>query len=175
MQLMERFYRGVAWLSNWAGRLVSYLMIVLVLNIVYDVFARYIFNAPTSWSFTFSYMTCTAIVSLGLAYVYHHNANVRVDLIYVHMPLKGRLVVDIGLTALVTFPLVFMLARVWALDAWHALLIGETATETTWYPPLFPIKAIITVGFSLLFLQSIATFLRDLVWWRKGGEQPWAS
>lgn len=175
MLLMERFYRGVGWLSESAGRLVSYLMILLVLNIVYDVFARYLFNSPTIWSFTLSYMTCTAIVSLGLAYVYYHNANVRVDLLYSHFPLKGRLLVDIGLTVLVTFPLVLMLTRVWALDAWHALLIGETATETTWYPPLFPIKAIITVGFGLLFLQSTATLVRDLVWWRQGGEQPWSS
>jgi TRAP-type mannitol/chloroaromatic compound transport system permease small subunit len=175
MALMERFYRGVGWLSEWSGRLVSYLMIPLVLNIVYDVFARYLFNAPTIWSFTLSYMLCTAIVSLGLAYVYYHNANVRVDLVYMHLPLKGKLVIDIGLTALVTFPLVLMLARVWALDAWHALLINELATETCWYPPLFPLKAIITIGFSLLFLQSVATLLRDLVWLRQGGEQPWLN
>ncbi len=174
MLLIERFYRWVGWLSDWTARLASYLLIILVLNIVYDVFARYVFTAPTIWSFTLSYMICTAIVSLSLAYVYHHNANVRVDLIYSHLPLRGRLAVDVGLTALVTFPLMFMLARVWAFDAWHSLIIGEVATETTWYPPLFPVKAAITVGFTLLFLQSIATFLRDLVWWRQGGEQPWS-
>jgi TRAP-type mannitol/chloroaromatic compound transport system permease small subunit len=174
MEVLRKFYEGVGWVSDRLGRAVSYLLILLVLNIVYDVFARYVFNAPTIWSFMLSCMTGTAIISLGMAHVYYHNANVRVDVIYSHLPLKARLIIDIVLTAVVLFPLVLMLTRVWALDAWHAFIINEISTETIWYPPLFPIKAIITTGFGLLFLQSVATFVRDLVWLRKGGEQPWS-
>jgi TRAP-type mannitol/chloroaromatic compound transport system permease small subunit len=173
MNALRKFYDGVCWVSEHTGRLVSFLMILLVLNIVYDVFARYLFNSPTNWSFMLSAMTGTAIISLGMAYVYRHNANVRVDIIYSHFPLRVRLLIDIGLTVIVFFPLTFMLTRVWALDLVHAIRIGEISTETIWYVPLWPIKTIITIGFGLLFIQGVATFIRDLLWLRRGGEKPW--
>jgi len=174
-EVLRKFYEGVSWISETSGRLVSYLLVLLVLNIVYDVFARFVFNAPTIWSYMLSCMTGTAIISLGMCYVLYHNANVRVDIFYARLPLKAKLIVDLVVTAFVFFPLTFMLTRVWAIDAWHSWVIKEISAETIWYPPLWPIKTIITIGFALLFLQGVAIFVRDLVWFRRGGERPWSG
>ena len=47
MRAIQKIYNCVSWVSERSGRIISFLLAVLVLNIVYDVFARYLFNAPT--------------------------------------------------------------------------------------------------------------------------------
>jgi len=173
MTVIEKIYNRIGMVSEWSGRTVRFLMIVLVLNIVYDVSARYIFNAPTVWSYGLSYMTGTAIIAMGMCYVYYHHANVRIDIIYSRLPPKGKLLIDICLTVVFFFPLVFMLTKVWAQDTWQAYVLKEVSSETIWYPPLWPIKLVVTIGFGLLLLQGIATFLKDVISLAKGGSEPW--
>ena len=173
MRAIQKIYNCVSWANERSGRIISFLLIILVLNIVYDVFARYVFNAPTIWSFGLSYMTGTAIIAMGMGYVYYHNANVKIDIVYSRLPPKGRLIVDICFAAFCFLPLVFMLTRVWAQDTWQAYVLQEVAGETIWYPLLWPIKLVVTIGFGLLFLQGVATFLKDILSLAKGGKEPW--
>jgi len=173
MTVIEKIYNRIGMISEWSGRTVRFLMIILVLNIVYDVSARYIFNAPTVWSYGLSYMTGTAIIAMGMCYVYYHHANVRIDIIYSRLPPKGKLLIDICLTVVFFFPLVFMLTKVWAQDTWQAYVLKEVSSETIWYPPLWPIKLVVTIGFGLLLLQGIGTFLKDVMSLAKGGSEPW--
>jgi len=173
MTVIEKIYNRIGMISEWSGRTVRFLMIILVLNIVYDVSARYIFNAPTVWSYGLSYMTGTAIIAMGMCYVYYHHANVRIDIIYSRLPPKGKLLIDICLTVVFFFPLVFMLTKVWAQDTWQAYVLKEVSSETIWYPPLWPIKLVVTIGFVLLLLQGIAIFLKDVISLAKGGSEPW--
>ena len=173
MTVIEKIYNRIGMISEWSGRTVRFLMIILVLNIVYDVSARYIFNAPTVWSFGLSYMTGTAIIAMGMCYVYYHHANVRIDVIYSRLPPKGKLMIDVALTIVFFFPLVVMLTKVWVQDTWQAYVLKEVSSETIWYPPLWPIKLVVTIGFVLLLLQGIATFLKDVISLAKGGSEPW--
>jgi len=173
MRVIQKLCDRIGIVSEWSGRIIGFLMIVLVLNIVYDVFARYVFNAPTIWSYGLSYMTGTAIIAMGMCYVYYHHANVTIDIIYSRLPLKGRLMIDVGLTLLCFFPLVLMLTKVWAQETWQSYVLKEVAGETIWYPPLWPIKLVVTVGFGLLFLQGLATFVHDVISLVKGGKEPW--
>ena len=173
MIVLRKIYDAIGQMSEQTGRAVSTLTVVLIVSIVYEVFSRYVFNAPTMWSYTVSYMVGATIIALGMCYVYYHNANVRVDVIYSRLPLKGKLLIDTVMTVVFFFPLVFMLTKVWGEDTWNAYVIREVPIQSIWYPPLWPFKLAITLGFALLFLQGIATFLRDLTSLIKGGREPW--
>ncbi|MBA7708593.1 hypothetical protein ES703_117495 [subsurface metagenome] len=116
MIVLRKIYDVIGLISERAGRAVSVLIVVLIVSIVYEVFCRYALNAPTMWSYTVSYMVGTTIIAIGMCYVYYHNANVRVDVIYSRLPLKGRLLIDTVLTVVFFFPLVFMLTKVWVED-----------------------------------------------------------
>ena len=171
MRVLKKIGDGIGVVSEWSGRIAMFLVIVLIVSIAYDVFARYLFNAPTIWSYTFSYMLGTAIIAIGLPYVYYHNANVRVDVIYSKLPLRGRLILDVVLTILLFFPMVFLLIKVFGEDLWQAYLCGEVATDSIWYPILWPFKLVITLGLVFLFLQGIATFIGNLQRLFKGGNE----
>jgi len=173
MRLIQKIYNGIGLVSEWSGRVVMFAVATLVVSICYDVFARYLFNAPTIWSYTLSYMLGTTIIALGMPYVYYHNANVRVDVIYSKLSPKGRLVLNVILTIFFFFPLIFMLTKVFGQDAWRAYVTHELATETVWYPPFWPFKLVVTLAFVLLFLQGITTFVKDVTSLAKGGNKPW--
>jgi TRAP-type mannitol/chloroaromatic compound transport system permease small subunit len=53
--------------------------------------------------------------------------------------------------------------------AWQSISIKE-GSGTPWNPPIYYIKAAFTISLSLLFLQGIAKFIRDLFLMAKGKE-----
>ena len=173
MSLVEKIYRGVGLVSGWSGRVASFLVVILVISITYDVFMRYALNAPTTWSYPLSYMLGGCVVVLGMPYVYYRNANVRIDVIYSRLPPKTKLALDICLSFLVFFPTVFVLVTIFGEDAWHAYVIKEVAIETIWYPILWPFKTLMALGLGLLFLQGITTLIKDIVSLTKGGTESW--
>ena len=173
MEVLRKFCEGVGRISVWTGYGVSFLLPALIISIVYEVIARYVFNAPTIWSFTVSFMMGTIIIALGMCYLHQERGNVRVDLFYNRFPRKLQLVLDISLTAVLFFPLTFMLTKVWLDDTIHAYVVGEVPITGIFYPLLWPMKALITAGFALLLLQGIANFVKDVASLAKGGKEPW--
>lgn len=173
MRVIKKIYDGIGLLSEWSGKVARWVVFVLILAITYEVVMRYVFNAPTIWVFDVSYMLYAVLCSLGFAYVYYHGGNVRVDIIYVRFSPKGKLIIDIVFTLIFFFPLYFMLTAIFAQDVWYAYQIKETTMRTFFYPLTWPYKTLIAVGFGLLCLQGIATFLKDVIALAKGGKQPW--
>jgi TRAP-type mannitol/chloroaromatic compound transport system permease small subunit len=63
--------------TDRTGILIAWLNIPLVLAVAYEVIARYLFNAPTIWSFDVSYMMYGTIFMLGAAFALHKGAHIR--------------------------------------------------------------------------------------------------
>ena len=173
MKFIQKISNGIGLLSEWAGRTVMWLLIALIVVIALDVFARYLFNMPSTWSFPISYMTGAILVALGLCYVHLHQGMVRVDVIYTRFSPKTKLLVDIVFAIVFLLPLAATLAILFGADTYNAYLTNEKACETTWYPIVWPYKAVVTIGFGLLFLQGIGTLLKDIAGLTKGGKEPW--
>lgn len=173
MKVIEKISKKIGLVSEWTGKTVMWLLVVLIIVIAVDVFLRYLFNKPTTWSFPIAYMTGGVLVALGLCYVHYHHGMVRVDVLYTRFSPKTKLLVDIVFTIIYLLPLAATIAILFGADTCNAYLTHETARETTWYPILWPYKAVVTIGFGLLFLQGIGTLLHDIAALTKGGKEPW--
>jgi TRAP-type mannitol/chloroaromatic compound transport system permease small subunit len=173
LRIIEKLYDRISWVSEWSVKAVSSLVALLIIVITFDVIMRYAFNAPTRWAFSLSYMLGGSITVMALASVYYHDANVRVDIFYSKFSPKGRLIIDLIFTTIFFFPLFFMLSQIFWQDALWSFSIQETAGESTWYPLLWPYKTILALGFSLVLLQGIAKFMKDILSLAKGGKEPW--
>ena len=159
--------------SERIAKIISWLVALLVISISYDVFMRYLFNAPTIWSYALSYMMGAALSALGLAYVHSVGGNVRVDIIYNKFSPKVKLIIDLFFTIIFLFPLYGFLAYNFGVNTWNAFVIKRYDINSIWYPVVWPYMTAITLGFALLFAQGVATFLRDLKTLMKGGKEPW--
>lgn len=159
---MRNIIRVVDSISDHTGRLISWACVALILVLVYEVTARYLFNSPTIWAHQLSCMVSASIAALGWAYTHRHHGHVRVDIFYTYLPPRGKAIIDVVFAFLLFFPLVITTAIVaadWMMSAWR---MGEVFTESYWYPPAGPVRTVMFLGLSLFVVQGAAKFVRDL-------------
>lgn len=163
MNILRRALTCIDSLSNWSVKLVKWLLVALILSITYDVAMRYLFSAPTKWSYDISYMLGGTVYVMGLAYVLLHRGNVRVDVFYKRFGPKTKLLVDLVFSLVFFFPLIIFLLKESIAQAWLSWVLKETSQIGWWMPPLYPFRTVLPVALSLLLLQGVATFARDLL------------
>jgi len=159
---MKRIARWIDTANDWVGRTSAVLVILLTLLICYQVFRRYVLKSPTIWEFeTCTYMYA-AFFMLGLGYTQMKRGHVAIDVFEQRFSPGMRAILSIIGTLFLFLP--FIAVLLWqsvdfAARSWE---MGEHSA-TSWAPPLYPIKAIMPVGFVLLALQGVADILRDII------------
>ena len=68
--------------SKAVGHAFSWCVLVLTASTCYEVFMRYVLNAPTVWAFDMSYMLYGALFIMSGAYALSRGSHVRGDFIY---------------------------------------------------------------------------------------------
>lgn len=173
VKYIKNICNSIGLVSQWSGRIWSFLVVFMILIITFDVTMRYIFNKPTQWAYDVSYMLLATFISMGFCFVMRHRNHVRVDVLYSHLSPRGKLIVDLLFTLIIFFPLFFKLTMVTFSDVLYALEVNEKTAVTYWYTPTAPYKLMVAIGLALFFLQGVATFLEDLASLIKGGKKPW--
>lgn len=147
--------------SLWVGRIVCWLTIPLLFSMVYEVFMRYVFVAPTMWAYDISRMLYGALFMLGAGYALSRGVHIRADFLYRNWTARTQGRVDTFLYVLFYFPglLVFLwMAMDYAGLAW---IRGERGMDTAWMPHMGPIKTALPVGVALLIMQGISETLKS--------------
>jgi len=160
MSVLNRILHIVDSISEWSGKIISFGIWPLMLMIVYDVMARYIFRAPTQWAgeaATLIFGVCW--VTAG-AYALLQGSHVKMEVFYARLSLKKRAILDV-----ITAPLFFGFIGIvmWQGAKFALISIGHMETSPSmWAPPIYPIKVFIPLGAFLLLLQGMAKLIRDL-------------
>ena len=150
------------WIGEWSGKLFAWLIIPLTGSLVYEVFARYLFNAPTIWAIEVTYQFYAAHFMLGATYTLYQGKHIRTDLIYDKYPVKWQGRVDAVLYLLLFFPgMILFLMAGWD-EAMHSWAIREVSEQTPWRPPLYPFKTVIPVAAVLLLIQGVSELLKSI-------------
>jgi TRAP-type mannitol/chloroaromatic compound transport system permease small subunit len=165
---MRRFLLFIDLLSAWVGKCFGWLILVLTLAISYEVFMRYVLNAPTVWAFDISYITYGALFLMAGAYTLSRNGHVRADVLYRLWPAKVQATVDLVLYLIFFFPGV--LAFIWAgyNFAKLSVMFKEMSIFSPAGIPVYPLKALIPVTGVFLLLQGIAETIRCILCIRQG-------
>lgn len=148
-------------IGEWSGRLFAWLVVPMVLGLCYEVFARYLFNAPTIWAYDVTYILYGSHFMLGAAYTLYKGQHIRTDMFYANFSVRWKGIVDAALYLLFFFPgmILFMLAG-WSetLQAWD---INERSDASPWRPIIYPFKAVVPVAGILLIIQGMSEFLKS--------------
>jgi len=155
-------------ISLWTGRVVAWITVPLMVVIVYEVLARYLFTAPTRWAYDISRMLYGAMFMLGAAYALSKGVHIRADFIYRRWPVKVQGWVDTLLYLICYFPTMGIFLFVSTEWAWISVSRGERGTDTAWMPLLGPLKSCVPIGISFLILQGISELLKSVHAARKG-------
>jgi len=170
MNILRLVLKKIDFLSEWSGKLISWLIVALIFALTYDVMMRYLFIRPTVWSYDISYMLGGTAMLMGMAYVTFHRAHVRVDIIYMRLSQKVKLIIDLVFTMVFFFPLFSILLQRSVSRAIWSFNCKEFSEVGFWRPPIYPFRWMIPVALSLLILAGVAWFIRDLYSLVKGKE-----
>lgn len=148
--------------SEWSGRVACWLCLALVLLLTFEVFMRYVLESPTIFSYEISMMIGVSIASLGLAYTHLHHGHVRVDVFWRLLSQRGKAISDI--IGFLIFFLPVIGALIWISADWAKWSIEtkEIMTKSYLYPPAWPVRIVMLIGFSLFLPQGIAQLIRDI-------------
>ncbi len=159
---MHSFLKFIDKTSETAGKLVAWLIIPLVLGLMYEVIARYVFNAPTIWAYDITYMIYGAHFMMGAAYLLYVRGYVRIDVLHRLLPPRWKGGIDACLFLALFFPVMVVLLVKGIDYAAFSWSLKETSTAGAWSPPLYPLKTVLPVAIFLLMLQGVAEFIRAL-------------
>ena len=158
---MRATLRVIDSISDWTAKVISWLAVALVLVLVFDVVERYVFGGATVWAYETGVMLGATIYVMGWAYVHRMREHIRVDVFYVHLPPRGRIIIDIIGTLLFFLPLLYVMIDTSIYYMVRAWRIDEVLAETFWYPPAGPFRTMVVVGLFLLAFQVLAHLIRD--------------
>lgn len=148
-------------LSTAAQRISMVMVLALTAVMIFEVVARYAFNAPTIWAADLSYMLNGAMFMLASAFALKERGHVRIDFMVsgLSRAWQDRLFGALLLGLFV--PAVTMIGWVAAGRAWKSFVTGETEPVSIWQPVIWPFHLAIAVGLWALTLQALAEGVRS--------------
>lgn len=139
--------------ASWLGGVLSLILVgLIVLQVTFGVFVRYVLRLSFSGSMEIPCFMLLVISSFAFAYVLMIGGHIRIDSVYGRLPLGPRRFIAI-INAFIF--LVFSSFALWAsLDyALDCLRMGLHSNETGVF--LFPVVLLIPIGFFMLCLQAV--------------------
>jgi TRAP-type mannitol/chloroaromatic compound transport system permease small subunit len=163
-----RTVRMIDKFTDTTGTWIAWLNVPLVAVVAYEVFARYVFHAPTIWSFDLTYMFYGTIFMLGAAFALHKGAHIRTDFFYEKWSAKTKGMVDATSYIVFFFPSILMLLWISGGEAWYAFDIKETSEQTPWRPILWPYKSVVPLTCVFLLIQGVSELIKSFYAARTG-------
>jgi TRAP-type mannitol/chloroaromatic compound transport system permease small subunit len=180
--LLQQIVYFINTISEWTGRLIAWLILLMVLIIVYQASMVALFSIGSVALQELQWHLFALVFLLGAAYTLKHEDHVRIDLIYQSHWLtdQHRAWINFlgGIFLLIPFCLLVIIAS-WPFvsaainytlffnDSWPFISItihyAEGSPDPGGLPYRFLLKAAIPIGFSLLMLQGLANSLASLL------------
>jgi TRAP-type mannitol/chloroaromatic compound transport system permease small subunit len=165
---MQKLLLSIDKISTWIGQFFSWLIVALTLMISWEVFSRYVLDAPHPWAFDVMSMMYGSLFMMAGAYTLSKNGHVRGDVLYGFFPPRLQAWLDLVLYIVFFIPGVVALAYAgygFAAESWA---INEHSNITADGPPVYPFKTILPIAGAFLLAQGLVEIVRCIVCIRQG-------
>ena len=163
-----KFVHAIEGLSLWVGRAFGWCILILTLSVSYEVFVRYVLNAPTVWAFDMMIQMYGALFLMCGAYALAQDTHVRADVIYRLFPVRVQAGLDFVLYFLFFFPGIIALVVFGyeiASDSWRYKEVSFNSPASI---QIYFFKSLIPLAGGLLMIQGAAELVRCVMAMRSG-------
>lgn len=161
MQTLLLLSRVIDAISRKLGQLSDYLVLFCALISAGNAIVRYFFSYSSNAWLEIQWYMFAGIVLLGASYTLKLNEHVRVDLVYGWVSDRTRLWIDI-------IGIIFFLLPVtlyFAVACWpffYSSFVGGEISPNASGLIRWPVKLLLVIGFSFLFLQGISELIKRI-------------
>ena len=147
---------------NAIGYLTGILLILMILNVAYDVVMRYAFHNSSIGMQEVEWHLFAVIILYGTGYALRHNAHVRVDFLYDRFHFKTKALINIFGTLLFLIPLALLIiygSYEFVMDAYTT---NEISEDPGGLPYRWMIKAQIPLAFIFLLFCAVNYIISNI-------------
>jgi TRAP-type mannitol/chloroaromatic compound transport system permease small subunit len=144
--------------NRWVFNTTLWLMAIVVPVMLYEVVARYLFNAPTVWGMELAVLLFGPYFLLGGPYLLHLRGHVTLDLVHQRLNVTWKRRLD-----LLNYPIIIVFCAILLYFSVPSALSAFSYRETSfsaWNPPIWPVKAAVPLALVLMLLQALAEYVR---------------
>lgn len=148
-------------ISDVAGTIAKWLVLLACLISAGNAIVRYLFSYSSNGLLEIQWYMFGGIVLLGAAQTLRLNEHVRVDLLYSNVSDRTRLWIDVvGFTIFLLPVMAYLTYLTWPFfyNSFRSQEVSMNAGGLI----LWPAKALLPVGFFLLFIQGIAELVKRI-------------
>ncbi len=156
---IKAYVRYVDATNRVVGLFAMYLIFGMLGILFYSTISKNFFE-PSLWTLEMAQFVMVAYYLLGGGYSMQVHSHVRVDLLYDRWSDRTKAVVDAVTILFLLFYLALLLFGGIS-STRYALQYGEES-YSAWAPYMAPIKITMCIGITLMILQVVATFFKDL-------------
>lgn len=165
---MQKMLLLVDKVSTWLGQIFAWSIVLLTLLISWEVFSRYVLNAPHAWTFDVMLMFYGTLFMMAGAYTLSKNGHVRGDVLYGFFPPRVQATLDLILYIIFFIPGVVALAWAGYIYAGESWAIKEHSSIMADGPPIYPFKTIIPIAGFILLAQGVVEIIRCAICIKQG-------
>lgn len=165
---MQKLLLFIDKVSTFVGHTFSWLIVGLTLLISWEVFSRYVLDAPHAWAFDGMIMLYGTLFMMSGAYTLSKNGHVRGDVLYGFFQPRTQATLDLILYFLFFIPGVVALTYAGYFYAAESWAINEHSNITADGPPIYPFKTVIPLAGLFLLAQGVVEIVRCIVCIRQG-------
>jgi len=157
---LARVARALDAACRFCGMAVAWLIVPMVMSLVWEVTARYLFNAPTTWAYDMTFMLYGTFFMVGSAWTLQRGGHIRTDSFYANWTPRTRARVDLACYLIFFFPALAIFAWLGWEYFWKSFQQNERIVTSPWMPIVWPFKFMIPAAAALLLLQGVSECIK---------------
>ena len=160
--MLVKFAQFYDRISDLIGYISGGLMILMMINVFYDVINRYLFKSGSIALQEMEWHLFSVMFLLGITYALKEDGHVRVDLIYDTLSKKKQAIINIVGTVIFLIPFSLLIAFGSIDFVAESYNIGEISGDPGGLTRRWIIKAAIPFAFFLLSMSSIGFVIKNI-------------
>lgn len=156
MQAILYFLRTMHRILSSISYFTAFILGLLVVLIVYDATARYLFSAGSTALQELEWHFFDVVILLSIAYTFEHNSHVRVDILYDKFSLKTQAVIDIVAIVFFILPLSGLIIYIGFDFVQMSFVQDEASSDPGGLAHRWIVKSLMPLAFVLLALQALS-------------------
>ncbi len=151
---------------KYLGALTAFTVAILVLLVVYDATARYLFSTGSIALQELEWHLFDIIILLGIAYTLRENSHVRVDIFYANYSPKRKALVNLISSVFFILPFSMLIIYVGVGFVEMSYIQNEASSNPGGLEYRYLVKALLPLAFIFLSLQALKDSVTNYKLWR---------
>lgn len=167
---MDKIEKFIITTVDIMGKIISFLMLLLVLNVTFDVMMRYLFHNSSVGMQEMEWHLFSIIFLFGISIALKDEGHVRVDFLYECFSPRKKAMINIFGTIFFLMPLALLILFGSVEYVNDAYVTHEISEDPGGLPFRWLIKGMIPAAFSFLLFSAVGYILQNIRLYREAGQ-----